>query len=112
MTGDDRSTRPDDVSLMARHGEFIPLTPPDSKDAPQTSVSAKCPDCGGDRLADISDVKTMMYDYGFTGEMADPGGRVLKFGNKSLRVSDMCNSCDARKIEEFLESRADELLRG
>lgn len=51
----------------------------------------------------------MLKRLGFTGEMLDPGGRVLSFEDgRRLRLSDMCDSCDFEKIREFAEPPAPE----
>ena len=62
-----------------------------------------CPYCGEDRNKNITDVKQLCKDNGLTNEMCNPGGRELIFGTKRLQIGDMCNSCDEKKIREFLK---------
>ena len=63
-----------------------------------------CNVCGGDRNKDMKDIKKLCIEKGLTGETCNPGGRKLWFGNKSIQLEDMCNSCDEKKIREFLKS--------
>lgn len=51
----------------------------------------------------MTEIKQLMRQSVFTGEIVDPGGRVLHFGGRSVRVSDECNSCDARAIRRFIQ---------
>lgn len=67
----------------------------------------ECPVCHGNALADISHARRLANEAGIVSEHADPGGREIRFSDgRKLRLSDQCNSCDARRIREFLDRRA------
>lgn len=63
----------------------------------------KCTACGGDRDADMSEVKALIREKGVRTEMCDPGGRLLVFNDGArVRLSDFCNSCDIETLLRVL----------
>jgi hypothetical protein len=66
----------------------------------------QCPVCGGDRDKNMAEAKSLVRESGFTGEVVDPGGRVLYFGTRHLRLQDQCNACDEKTIMKFLSGAA------
>lgn len=68
-------------------------------------MTFRCPICGStrDRVAD--EFRKELQEHGYSGELADPGGRVIFFrpafgGRREIRISDCCLDCDEKMIRE------------
>lgn len=67
----------------------------------------KCPVCGFDANEEYPapDVKELIKQKGGIKQYVhDPGGAAITIGDKSFRLSAMCNHCDNEKIKETLRN--------
>ena len=67
-----------------------------------------CPVCGGDQEKDLSELKKELNSIRIVSEHVNPGGRELiitgsmKYETERIQLSDMCNSCDEKKLIKFM----------
>ena len=65
-----------------------------------------CLICGGDMRQDTAEITELLREHGCISTTRGSEGREFQFRDgERLEVGGMCNSCDAKEIREFLESR-------
>ncbi len=69
-----------------------------------------CPYCNKDQSASEPHdmARKLAHENGLTGEMVDPGGRVLFFPFGRVRLGDHCNWCDYEDLRKAINQRENE----
>jgi hypothetical protein len=65
-----------------------------------------CLICGGDMRQDTAEITELLRAQGCISTTRGSEGREFLFNDgERLEVGGMCNSCDAKEIRQFLDSR-------